>query len=257
MFKKFFNSIGIGSAKVDAKIETEDFVPGEMIEGVLEVEGGNSEQQIDQIYVSLLTNHTMEINDKESDNHRHTIQRFKLTDGFIIKAEESKSIPFRFQLPAKTPATLGKTKVWLETGMDIKKALDPRDSDYIQVDPHPLVDAFLDAADSLGFELKDVKCELTPQSSKLKDEFPIIQEFEFKPKAKKYKRKLDELEAAFFVYESEVVAIVEVDRKMRNEDSFLVEFFNLDESNVVIRYGFDNVGDLPEKLEALIEENLS
>ncbi|WP_077702210.1 sporulation protein [Virgibacillus dokdonensis] len=256
MFKKLFHSIGIGSAQVDAKIDTEDFKPGETVEGVLDIEGGNSEQRIDQVYVTVATNYTSEIGDNEDDNVRHVLGRFKLTDEFVIQEGEKKSIPFSFQLPVRTPATLGKTRVWLETGMDIKKALDPRDKDHIHVDPHPLVDAFLDAADSFGLELKEVECEFTPISFGLRKEFPIVQEFEFKPEEGKYKRKLDELEALFFVYESEVVAVIEVDRKMRNDDHPLAENFDLDESNVVLRYGFDDVDDLPEKLEALIEKNL-
>ncbi|MFU0789577.1 MAG: sporulation protein [Virgibacillus proomii] len=255
MFKKLFNSMGIGSAKVDAKINKTDFIPGETVEGVLEVEGGNSEQQIDKVYVSILTNYTVESSDKEYTNNRHMIKRYQLTDAFVIKPEEKKSIPFSFQLPLRTPASLGKTKVWLETGMDIKKALDPRDSDYIQVKPHPLVDAFLDAADRLGFELREVECEFAPSTFPLKKEFPIVQEFEFKPTSGKYKRKLDELEAAFFVYESEVIVLVEVDRKMRNKD-FFTDLFELDESKATIRYGFDDVDDLSDRLAALIKENM-
>lgn len=57
---KLLASVGIGSATVDTKIFRSELVPGEEVEGIVQIRGGNVEQQIDSIYLSLYT--TYELN---------------------------------------------------------------------------------------------------------------------------------------------------------------------------------------------------
>lgn len=49
---------------------------------------------------------------------------------------KKKEIDFQFLLPVHTPPTIGKTKVWIQTGLDVPNAVDPKDRDYINVEPH-------------------------------------------------------------------------------------------------------------------------
>ncbi|MBU5266542.1 sporulation protein [Virgibacillus proomii] len=87
--KNYLTPISIESAKVDAKINKTDFIPVETVEGILEVEGGNSEQQIDKIYASILTNYTVESNNKEYTNNRHMKNKDFFTD--LFELDESKA----------------------------------------------------------------------------------------------------------------------------------------------------------------------
>ena len=51
-FNKVFASVGIGAAKVDTKLEKDRVMPGEEVRGIVEIRGGNTEQNIDDIYLS-------------------------------------------------------------------------------------------------------------------------------------------------------------------------------------------------------------
>ena len=52
-FNKVLASVGIGSAKVDTKLETDVSTPGRQIKGVVEIQGGSTQQQINDVYLIL------------------------------------------------------------------------------------------------------------------------------------------------------------------------------------------------------------
>ena len=54
-FNKMLASIGIGSATVDTKLEKSRYTAGEIIRGNVEVTGGNTDQDVDRIYLTLYT----------------------------------------------------------------------------------------------------------------------------------------------------------------------------------------------------------
>ena len=142
MFKKLLSSVGVGAAKVDTKLYKTNFTVGEKLEGVVMIQGGQVEQEIDSIYLSLLSEYEDEIDDKKI-KRTAVIEKFELLQAFTIGVNEQREVPFSFHIPYSTPATLGKTNVWIQTGLDIKMAVDPQDRDYIKVKPHPLVEEFL------------------------------------------------------------------------------------------------------------------
>ena len=57
-------------------------------------------------------------------------------------------------------------------------AADPQDRDYIEIQTHPLIDAFISSAEKLGFSLRKVDCEKAPVA--FRKRLPFVQEFEFK-----------------------------------------------------------------------------
>ncbi|MGG3573460.1 sporulation protein [Bacillus gobiensis] len=246
MLKKFLSSVGIGSARVDTKLLKTEFEPGEEVEGTVEVQGGSTEQNIDDIYLSVFSTYTRETNDKKYED---TIELFrhKLLDPFVISPNETKNVSFRFVLPYDVPITKGKTKVWIQTGLDIKNAIDPKDRDYIQILPHPLVNAFLQSAQTLGFRIHKVDCEEAPRY--LRQRTPFVQEFEFTPASGRYRGRLDELEAIFFVSQYQVEVILQVDRK----GGFLFEALEMDENIVRFTYGPNDVSTLTDKLSDVID----
>lgn len=251
-FNKVFASVGIGSAKVDTKLEKDSLTSGEQVKGVVEIQGGNVEQKVDEIYLSL---HTTYI--KESDDKKYTvsatIDRFRLNDSFTILPNERKEIPFSFQLPSDTPISLGRTKIWVQTGLDIKNAVDPTDKDYIRVLPNTLMSEVFRAVEDLGFRMREADCQEAPY--RLRKRLPFIQEFEFVPTSGRFRGKLDELELVFQPNSNDLIDIyLQVDRKARGLGGFLSEALEMDETNVKVTVSTSDIPSLRTKLENVIQK---
>ncbi|MGB3102518.1 MAG: sporulation protein, partial [Psychrobacillus psychrotolerans] len=116
-FNKVLASVGVGGAKVDTKLEKSEFTAGEIMQGVVEVVGGNLEQQIDAIYLTVNTTYIRESNDRKYTDVA-AFQKYKVTEPFTIGANEKKAIPFSLTLPEDAPVTYGSTRVWISTGLD-------------------------------------------------------------------------------------------------------------------------------------------
>ena len=249
MFKKLLSSVGIGAAKVDTQLTKTNYVVGEKLEGVVLIQGGQTEQEIGSIYLSLLTEYEDEFNDTKV-TRTAVIDKFELLHAFKIGVNETKEVPFSFTIPNETPATLGKTNVWVQTGLDIKMAVDPQDRDYIRINPHPLVAEFLQAVENLGFRLRKVDCEKA--SMAFRNRLPFVQEFEFKPYRGEFAGRLDELEAVFTVSDHQVDVVLQVDRRARGFGGFLSEALEMDESYVRFSYSRADVPALPQTIAGII-----
>lgn len=249
-FNKALASVGIGAAKVDTKLVESSFVSGEEIRGIVEITGGSVEQQIDEIYLTLLTNYIKESNDTKV-HKQAVLEKKKIVDPFVIGVNETKEIPFTITLPHDTPVSMGNTKVWLQTGLDIKNAVDPSDKDVVQVKPSPLISTILSAAEQLGFRLRKVECEAAPY--RWKNHFPFIQEFEFVPTSGPFRGKLDEIEMIFSNNNgSSVELILQVDRKVRGLGSFLSEALEMDETFIKLRVTNQDLPGFKQQLESTI-----
>lgn len=249
-FNKIFASIGIGAAKVDTKLSSTSYKAGDVVEGIVEVTGGNVEQKIDEIYMTVFATYI-----KEADDQKYTkqaeIAKVKLNEPFVITANEKKEIPFSFELPLDTPITKGASRVWIQTGLDIKGAVDPADRDYIEIIPNALTSAILETISNIGFKLRQVENEEAPY--RLRKRLPFIQEFEFYPVSGPFRGKLDELEVVFFqISQDEVEVILEIDRRARGLGGFLAEALDMDESIVKLTITTNDVPNLQDKLTDVI-----
>ncbi|PLS01592.1 sporulation protein [Neobacillus cucumis] len=250
-FNKVFASVGIGSAEVDTKLEKDTYMPGEMVKGVVAIKGGKIDQQIDEIYLALNTTYL-----RESDDRKYTvtatIDRFRLTTPFIVRANEKKDIPFSFQLPFDTPLSIGRSKVWVTTGLDIKGAIDPNDQDYLKVVPNPLMSAVFNAVDQLGFRIREADCEEAPR--RLRGRLPFVQEFEFVPTSGQFRGKLDELEVVFFPAGNGTLDIMfQVDRRARGIAGLFSEALGTDETNVRLTVTNEDILYLQQKIQSIIQ----
>ena len=251
LFNKMLASIGIGAAKVDTKLYSEHISLGEELKGVVEIVGGNAEQKIDEIYLTLYTTYVVEVDDQKSTRHG-IVNKWKISEPFTIGVNERKTIPFAFKLPFDTPVTVGRTRVWLHTGLDIKNALDPADQDYLKVGPTRVMSAVLNALEDIGFRLREVDCKKAEYMHK---RLPFVQEFEFVPVSGLFRGKLDEIEVVFFptsTYETEV--LMQVDRRAKGLGGFLAEALDLDESYVRFQISESDISQLPAKLTSLIQK---
>jgi sporulation-control protein len=252
IFNKALASIGIGSAQVDTKLEKDKVTPGGEIRGVVHIKGGNTEQKVDEIYLGLNTTYLKESNDRKI-HVPVVIDRFRLNEPFSIGPGETKEIPFSFVLPLDVPISIGRTKIWVTTALDIKNAVDPSDKDYLQVIPNRLMDSVLNVVEDLGFRLREADCEQAPY--RLRKRLPFIQEFEFVPVMGAFRGRLDELELVFFsVSENETEIYMQVDRRARGLGSFLSEALEMDESNIRFSVTSSDILGLRQKLESIINQ---
>ncbi|MFC3885205.1 sporulation protein [Bacillus songklensis] len=230
LFNKVLAQIGIGAATVDAKLFKAQLTAGEKVEGIVEVYGGNTDQKIDCIYLRLYTTYVREVDDKKVKEN-FVLNNFKINDPFTIQPGEKKEIPFSFNLPVDTPVTMGNTRVWVTTGLDIKNAIDPRDVDYVEVLPNPIIHEAINAMVDIGFRLRQVECEEAPH--RLRRRLPFMQEFEFVPTTGPFYGKLDEVELTFLPDgQDRFEVFMEVDRRARGLSGLFAEALEMDESMV-------------------------
>ncbi|KZZ84274.1 MULTISPECIES: sporulation protein [Bacillaceae] len=229
-FNKVFASVGIGAAKVDTRLHDVNVRAGEDVQGIVAIKGGKTEQEIAEIYLSVMTNYV-----KESDDKKYTqtavISKVKINEPFVIMPDEHKEIPFRFVLPSDTPVTYGQSKIWIHTGLEIKNAVDPTDQDAIHVHPGALQQKIFDTLGELGFQLRNAENEAA--SARLRRRLPFVQEFEFFPYQGPFRGKLDELDVVFTdVTDERVEMVLEIDRKARGLSGLFSEMLETDETAV-------------------------
>ncbi|GAB4183961.1 MAG: sporulation protein [Coleofasciculaceae cyanobacterium] len=249
MFKKLLAKVGIGAATVDTRLYNDALVPGEMIEGEVYITGGDVSQDIDDIYISVVTQYKREVEDS-TVTEECKLLKYCLSERFSLQPKEEKVIPFSFPIPEETPLTIGNQPVYLRTGLDISTAIDPKDTDYIQVYPHPLMQAVLNALEHLGFQLYKVDCEYNPHFG---GRYPFVQEFEFRPVGK-YQGHLDELEVIFSLYSNALDVFLEIDKRARGFGGFLAEAFDMDERYMRFQVTPDYLEDSVGELEAMIDD---
>lgn len=255
MFKKLLASVGIGTAQVDTRLFSDSLVPGEMVEGEVHIVGGEIAQEIDEIYIYVITHYERETNDSKV-KEECVLLKYRLSERLSLQAKQKQVIPFSFQLPYETPLTMGRQPVYLRTGLDIKNAIDPGDSDFIEVLPHPLMAKVLDAVKQLGFQLFKVDCEYNRYVGR---SFPFVQEFEFRPTGE-YRSRLEELEVMFFLKEDELEVMMEVDKRARGFLGAFEEAFNLDERYVRFRLSHADqkrpAAEIASWMKQLIEQKI-
>lgn len=251
IFNKMLASIGIGSATVDTKLEKSHYTVGEIIRGDVEITGGNTAQDVDCIYLTLYTTYIHEADDTKYTDTA-AICKFQVSEPFTISAGERKAIPFSFEIPYTTPVTAGETRIWVQTELDIKMAVDPTDKDFIEVDASPLVNEVLGAVKRLGFHLRKVDCEKAPLH--LRTPHVFIQEFEFTATNPTYRRHLDELEVTFINQSADSIEVLlQIDRRARDLGSFLSEALDMDESFVRLTFTDRDVLSIESTLKQTIE----
>jgi len=252
IINKALASIGIGATKIDTRLSQPSYRAGEAMNGTVVIKGGTVDQEVDEIFLTLLTSYTRESNDKAYEDLAQII-KFKVSEPFKVMQNEIIEIPFSFDLPHSTPITTNVTKIWLKTGADIKHAVDPRDEDSVIIKPSIFMSEIIEHILSIGFVLRNANCFEAP--SRFKKNHPFVQEFIFEPSTGPYYGLLDELEIIFFAESEEVYELlIEVDRKNGLGNSALLMDDDHFESIVRKRLRKDEISDFSEKLEQIIKQ---
>lgn len=228
-FNQVLASIGIGSARVDTRLARDMVRVGEKLEGVIHIQGGNAQQDISSIYLALMTQYLKEQGDS-TVRVNTAVEKWKISSPLTVRSGEKVEVPFSVQVPLSSPVSLGRTRIWLQTGLDIDNAIDPGDKDSLQVMPHPYMEAVLEAVKSLGFRFKESTCEY---SSRLGRGLPFVQEIEFYPGGSFSGVK--ELELVCYVNPTGVEVIVEVDRRAKGLKGLFEAALDMDERKQLVR----------------------
>jgi sporulation-control protein len=252
MLNKILASFGIGSAKVDARLTNNHVRMGEDLTGEIHIQGGSVEQSISQIYMYLFTYYSRKVNDNET-LHKEVLASFRVSDTLVISPGEKKILPFQLKVPYHTPISYNKQQVYLSTGLDIERAIDPKDLDPVIVQPDPLMEEVLRQMDQMGFRhsYESGKCKHTRHIHRA---VPFVQEFEFKPQGT-FRDRLDEIELIFDVHESGMDILMQVDKRANSIMGIFAEALDLDEKYV--RFSVNRATGVPANLiESKIREAL-
>ncbi len=219
MFKKTLATLGVGTAKVDTRLEKSTFIQGELVKGQVYVQGGKIEQQIDEIYLYLVVEY-----EHGGKQQEHVVGEFRITEAFTIEPKAEKRFPFEFQLPYDAPIAITGAPLYLKTGLDIKMARDPQDLDGIEILPHPSIDVILAAVEEIGFRHVQVVYDFEHFYSR----YPFVQVYQCIPVGE-LETKLDTISFVFFPNEKEVDVIMQLDKRGNDILSSVQEAFKLDE----------------------------
>jgi sporulation-control protein len=213
VFRKLKAAFG-GGTTVETTVHTQVGQPGGTLEGVVEIVGGEFEQEIRSVALTLEARVEVE----SGDNEHHADLAFagrQVHDAFVLRPEERKAVPFVLALPLETPINflggreLRGARLGMRTELDIAKALDKGDLDPIRVGPLPAQERILVALERIGcrFRRGDLEHGRIPGAS-----LPFYQELEFAPPAE-FARGLTELEVTFLAGPRSMDVLLEGDRR--------------------------------------------
>ena len=246
MFKKLIASVGIGSAKVDTIVKTEQIFPDSMIDLEVVIEGGSVEQDLNGLTVALCTSMQEEFDgdDVEFDyDSTLVISRVAVPlENTIIQPNERLVFEVQMHVHAETPITAlrSKSAVWLKTGLDIENGVDSSDKDYLNILLPPLQERLLGALQELGYNLVKIDTERgTLRGDGFNSTIGCYQEFEFKSNGF-FSNK--EVEVSFLQGDDMVGVVLEIDRSFGG-DSYRSAVIPMDASfEDISNWLRDNIG---------------
>lgn len=233
LFKKTLATFGIGSAKVDSVLQQEVLYPGQKLNITIHVYGGSTAQEIDNIDLKLYCRYIKEVpanHDKNKANAgrmrrvpaSYVLAEWSLPYAFTIEPGETRDFAVELDVPWNTPVTIGDSKVWLETGLDIAMAKDPTDKDILTVRPDPLLDGIFTALEEQGLRIRQVECEEVDGFA-----MPFVQEFEFVPTTGPFHGRWRELEVVAYRSDGELQMWFEIDRHREGAKGMLASLLGI------------------------------
>ena len=252
-FKKALASIGIGNTKVDTLVENTQLYPGQELRGVVKMQGGDIEQDFNAVHLELRTSYLKESGDS-TYNQEYVITATGIHQPFQLGKGQLQEFPFSLHLPIDCPLTMNKSRVWLETRLEVSMAVDPRDTDQLQVLAPPDVATVLEAMGSLGFHLREVQCEY---NHRFGGDKPFVQDFEFVTRGGPFQGRFDEVELYFFPDHHHLAVMLELDRKARSLSGLFQEAIGSDERHTSVTLTKDNFAQGAHGVAGILQRVIS
>jgi len=225
VFKSFMRSLGVGGPTIDAVLDNDQVRPGDVVTGRLNIQGGEAGRPATKAVLEIVARVTRKSGDEEYQTDE-AIGGIEIPGP--IQLGQASSFPFRLQVPPHTPVTSlgGRNFVWLRSGLDMPWAVDPADTDALEVHPTQAQVNVLEGMHQLGFAL--YKVDVDARSSWGGRQW--VQEFEFRP-ATRGRTRYDEIEVVFEnIQGNHVELMLQIDRAARGLGGMLMEMTGTDES---------------------------
>ncbi|WP_119156513.1 sporulation protein [Caldimonas tepidiphila] len=221
MFRKLLSSMGIGAATVDLQLENALVSPGGSFRGQVVARGGSTPQAVSGLTIALLTRVEVETGNGEVVG-KQVLDSWKLPASFTLQPQETKVVPVHCAIGAETPLTElscrdNRTRVWLQTGLEIDLGLDPGDEDFLRIVPTSAQAAFLSAMELAGFQMMRADVEKGYlQGRGFRSRSGCYQELEYRPVGAG-RWSINEVEVSFVPETERTHVLLEIDRAFRRD----------------------------------------
>jgi sporulation-control protein len=213
VFKRLRARFG-GGTTVETTVHTAVALPGGTLDGVVEILGGEFEQEIRYLSLALVARVEVETDDSEHSSDQSFAEQ-RVHGAFTLHPGEARSVPFAIGLPLETPFNVVRgrelpgVRLGLRTELEIARSTDKGDVDPVRVAPLPEQERILDALQRIGCRLKgsDLERGRIPGAT-----LPFYQELEFAPPPE-LARAISELEVTFLVGPDTMDVLLEGDRR--------------------------------------------
>jgi sporulation-control protein len=206
MLGKLLRTFGVGSATIDAVLESDEVVVGKTLRGEVRVKGGDTDQTMRGVTFELITRCIVETRRDEK-----AYADLVLASGMIeldrVRAGEDLSAAIEIDIPANAPISIGSTSTFLRTRLNVPGAADPKDMDVVQLRPTPAMLTVLQGMEEAGFYLAETEVEHNPHRAN-----PFVQEFDFRPRSPR-DYGVEEVEIAFSPVRGGVEVLLTVDNR--------------------------------------------
>jgi sporulation-control protein len=216
VFKKMLRALGVGGPSVETVLVNPDCRPGGLLEGQVQVVGGDHAVDVEYIAIGLITR--VEVGSGDSEyNADQEFHRQRLTGSFRLDPSARHEVSFRFEVPWETPITevygqrLYGMTMGLSTELEVARAVDKSDLDPVAVHPLPAQERILDALLRLGFRFSRADVE-RGRVYGVEQHLPFYQEIEFHPPAA-YAGAVNQLELTFLPTPRQLQVVLEVDKR--------------------------------------------
>jgi sporulation-control protein len=213
IFKRIKARFG-GGTTVDTIVHTPVTRPGGRLDGVVEIVGGEFEQEIKYVALDLVCRVEVETEDSEHQSDA-TFARQVVEGEFTLHPGERRNVPFSVEVPLETPfnvvngGDLHGVRLGVRTELEIARSTDKGDYDPIRVEPTPAQQRVLGALERIGCRFKSADVE---RGHVRGASLPFYQELEFYPPSS-LSGSLNEIEVTFLTRPHEIEVILEGDKK--------------------------------------------
>jgi sporulation-control protein len=217
MFQKVMASFGQGGATVDARILDRHVRPGGTLHGEVILAGGQIDQEVDSLAVTLLARVEQGADGETTDL---PFQNVRLAGRELVRAGAQIKVPFEVQMPWETPVTtvFGKyltgMAVGLQTNLNLARTVvDPQDVDAIPIEPVPAQHRVLDAMSRIGCQFRNANL-VKNRIDGVDQQLPFFQEINFSP-PQGFANTFDEIAVSFLARPRDVQVVLDVQKRVR------------------------------------------
>ncbi|TDV40309.1 sporulation protein [Actinophytocola oryzae] len=217
MFQKVMASFGQGGATVDARLLDRLVLPGGTLHGEVILQGGQVDQEIESLAVTLLARVEQGSEETTADL---PFQNVQLAGRELVRAGAQIKVPFEVQMPWETPVTtvFGKyltgMAVGLQTNLNLARTVvDPQDVDAIPIEPVPAQHRILDALTRIGCQFRDANL-VKNRIDGVDQQLPFFQEINFAP-SQAFGNVFNGVTVSFLARPRDVQVVLDVAKRVR------------------------------------------